>query len=176
MKDKNYLKKSFIMGIGTLILGFIPMLLLWIIHPKDSNLPGFFTFRAATWGDAIMLPLLMFSSTMLIGYNNSLTKKQKSISKFIGVISGVLAGLIQISWLKNPNIILNWTIPKVGYFNFAGWYHAIFFVGMGYFISLNVIRLFMTYYNNKKNFCSTVKTNSAGKRVWYYLLFESETS
>lgn len=113
--------------------GFGMMLLLWwnyrIRVINTLELPGLFDFRAATLGDAICLPLMVSSALMLLG-GQKLTDKQTKNCLILSGVAILIGIFVQASWLLDPNINPNWTIPKAHYFNFAGWYHACFFVVM----------------------------------------------
>ena len=138
---------AFLSGTVIFCMGFGMMLLLWWNYQlrtvNISDLPGLFHYRAATLGDAICLPLMVGSAFMLLRNKklNVLQTKKCLILSAVGMLIGVA---LQASWLMNPNINLNWTIPKPHYFNLAGWYHAFFFVvmfGVFTFLAASIIFL-----------------------------------
>lgn len=128
------LSKSLIKGLSAgvvvFLFGFLPMNFLWaqyLAEAPNLSLPGLYDYRAATWGDGLFLPIAAVGLVACISYIRCrLTTRQRAIVVFCGIIGVAFGALLQISWLANPNIRLNWTIPEVGYFNLAGWYHAFF--------------------------------------------------
>lgn len=133
IKFPNSLKSTLLSFVAVLCGGFGAMLLLWwnyqIRTVNALELPGLFDYRAATIGDAICLPLMVSSALMLLR-GQKLSDKQTKYCLFFSAVAMLVGVLVQISWLLNPNINPNWTIPKAHYFNLAGWYHACFFVVM----------------------------------------------
>lgn len=119
---KNSIMESIIVGFIVLILGFASMNLWWNILPRDNSLYGLYHYRAATWGDGICLPLLTGALYYVDKYKNN-----KKMYILIGIVAFLIGVGIQISWLFDDNIVLNWTIPRANYFNIAGWWHATFF-------------------------------------------------
>lgn len=104
------------------LLGFASMNIWWNVLPRNAELHGLYYYKAATWGDGICLPLLTGALYYICKYvRKSDNKKGYSI---IGVFTGLLGFGVQVSWLLDNNIVLNWTIPKVHYFNVAGFWHA----------------------------------------------------
>lgn len=119
---KSLVLKSIIVGFVVWVLGFASMNLWWNILPRNNELYGLYHYRAATWGDGICLPLLTGALYYIGEYKNN-----KKLYILIGIVAFFIGFGIQISWLFDDNIVLNWTIPKVNHFNIAGWWHAIFF-------------------------------------------------
>ena len=146
--------KGIIASFLIFVLGFGVMFLLYVNWNKAnpySELPGLFSYKAATIGDSILLPIIVGS---FIVYNKkiNINKSQKILKYLITALSGIIGVFIQISWLINDSTVLNWTIPNLHSFNFAGWYHAFFFVFMIVIISLCMINMFFTdrYINKQK--------------------------
>ncbi|RAS67112.1 hypothetical protein C8D87_103451 [Lentzea atacamensis] len=95
----------------------------------DDSLPGLHTFRSATVGDGILLPLLAFCLVRSSPQIRTWRRAERWAVATAGVL-GLLGGAAtQISWLANPDPRLNWTLPAPGTFNAAGWYHAAFLTG-----------------------------------------------
>ncbi len=138
------------MSLLVLIFGFGVMNLFWSMLPAYNNLPGLYYYRAATWGDGFLLPLLVGSATYYILSGSALTIKQKNRSYIMGGIAALIGILLQGSWLLNSNINLNWTIPMPHYFNIAGWYHSIFFIGIFFVISMLMTQVWYIRKNNCK--------------------------
>lgn len=129
----------FCLGFGVLFIFYIN----WSANNPSSELPGLFAFRAASIGDSILLPIIAGG---FVVYNQKiiLERKQQLCKWFLVAISGIIGVFIQASWLINDDTSLNWTIPKVHYFNFAGWYHAFFFVFMIVIITLGMVNMYFT--------------------------------
>lgn len=127
-------EKALIIGmlnaVGVFLLGFFVLFIMWETGEYPNGLRGFFYYKAATVGDGICLPGMIFSLATFNYYYGNLKAVNVERFGFVGVLATIAGALVQISWLMNPHIIVNWTIPSAGHFNAAGWYHAIFFSGM----------------------------------------------
>lgn len=127
---ENLLIRSIMMGIEVFLFGFVGMNIWWNILPREEGLHGLYYYRAATWGDGICLPLLTGALYYVCNYTKQITARKKKVCIATGIGCVVIGGIIQVSWLLDENIELNWTIPKVHYFNIAGWWHMLFFMYM----------------------------------------------
>ena len=138
-KKNDYVLYGIIAALLTLLLGFGVLYLLWNLIRGDKELPGLFFYKAATYGDAICLTVLIGSMTAFVKYNEDVLLNKKLKCLIVAIICGLIGIIIQASWLISDTTLLNWTIPKQHYFNIAGWYHSLFFVGMfsviGYLVS-----------------------------------------
>lgn len=130
-KLKTAIGKGIFATFAVLILGFGVMMTFWMIMKNDyPSLPGLFYYRAATLGDGICLPLLVGALMTYIILAEGKIHKPRRVEIFVSAFLGVIAIGMQASWLISNNTKLNWTIPRLHYFNAAGWYHAVFFVVM----------------------------------------------
>jgi hypothetical protein len=122
----------FVLGYGVLAIASAAGL-------GDQSLPGLYTFRSATVGDGLLLPLLAYSLVRVAGRTRPLREKRTvAVAAVIGALLGVAT---QVQWLMNQQVVLNWTLPKAGTFNIIGWYHAVFLVGScGFFAILWLLR------------------------------------
>ncbi len=160
------------------IIGFGIMNLLWIIDGGHSGLPGLYDYRAATIGDGICLPILVFAMTYFCKTHNTYNEKRNKYihkrSLLIGLISGFIGLSIQISWLFNPDIGLNWTIPKVHYFNFAGWYHCFYFSMMFGLIAYFLSKVFLLRKSEtlKNTISETIQTFLLAFGGSFYLMLQ----
>jgi hypothetical protein len=115
-------------------LGFGMLAVASVFGLGEQSLPGLFTFRSATVGDAVLLPLLAYH---LIRSCGPLREWGRTVRRavLVVVVAGILAGIAsQASWLMEPHPRTNWTFPAAGRFNFVGWYHAAFLtVACGFF-------------------------------------------
>lgn len=116
----------------TAITGFGVLLAFWVLGDWPTS-RGLFSFRAATVGDALLLPLLVGSLVAVIRAPSLRRYAQPKRERRLGVIAGLcgaLAGIaIQGAWLLDPDPRTNWTFPEPHHFNAPGWWHAVFFVG-----------------------------------------------
>lgn len=129
-KRKSVAAAGILAGAIVFLFGFTIMFVLWKMLGTRSGLPGLFDYKAASIGDSICLPILTGSLVMFLRANSNLDKTQKVIVQ-IAVILALLAGIcIQMKWLLDDDTKLNWSIPITHYFNAAGWYHSLFFIGM----------------------------------------------
>lgn len=115
------------LGLGTAVLGFGAMSCLarWGNYPHD--LPTLYSYRSATWGDGLLLP--MAAASLVVATDLLPARpRERSLSR-ASFIVGALTGLAtQVAWLRDPSPRLNWTLPTAHHFNTAGWYHAFFLV------------------------------------------------
>ncbi|MCL2559315.1 MAG: hypothetical protein FWE07_02400 [Turicibacter sp.] len=145
---KNIYFKVALIFIFIWSVGFGVMHHFWCVLPRDYNLYGLYHYRAATIGDGFFLPLLVASLSFYILKSHQdneikLQKKCITMNYIISCSAAILGLLWQLQWLSNENITLNWTIPRAGYFNIAGVYHAFFFVFMFYIITFLLIRVLL---------------------------------
>lgn len=113
--------------------GFGAMNFLWSFSSHSSELKGLYHYVSSTLGDGLFLPLAAGS----IEYARAQLHSSEVPSKLpllAGAFSGALAIATQISWLADPNIDPNWTIPAPHTFTVAGWYHAAFSVGVSAYL------------------------------------------
>ncbi|MGW5721857.1 hypothetical protein ACWEVP_37185 [Amycolatopsis sp. NPDC003865] len=120
-------------------LGFGVLAVASALGMGEPAQPGLFTFRAATVGDGMQLPLLAYSlvrSCEPVRHWSRGTRRAVALGATVGVIAG--AGS-QASWLANPHPKVNWTFPSAGTFNGVGWYHAAFLViASGFFAGATI--------------------------------------
>lgn len=92
------------------------MLIFWVFDEKNPQIYGFCHYKAATFGDGLFIPCIVggavyFLKTCQIRIRNKVIL-DKYIAFIVAIIFMIIGVLIQISWLLNPNITLNWTIPR----------------------------------------------------------------
>lgn len=151
---KQNIKMAFLAGLMTLLCGFITMLILWNtigVQYHLSTQRGFFYYRAATIGDGICLPIVVGAAFFFILSNNKILKGQTRICILFKNIAVFIGCSIQAKWLISNETVLNWTIPTQHHFNFAGWYHAFFFVGMCGIIAYLVSKMWFVIKNKIDN-------------------------
>ncbi len=158
---KNNVIKSLLAGLIVFISGFGVMYLFWILGTYPKNLPNLFSYYSSAIGDSVFLPILSAGFTMFfLNSDYKLSKKQKIIAIIFGII-GIFSGIaLQASWLINPDIGLNWTIPKPHHFNAAGWYHAVFLILMFAFVEYSLAKWWIIMYNKIEHNLKDVFINS----------------
>ncbi len=136
-KVDNRFNKSVIFGliagISIFVIGFGVLLIMynyWIRTQFVPNLKGLFGYKASALGDSICLPIFIGSMVAYVYYfyTHVNFKYKYQLPILAGGLSAFLGAFIQVTWLLNDNIVPNWSIPKAHHFNYAGWYHAFFFV------------------------------------------------
>lgn len=143
MKRKLFL--SLAAGAIVFLSGFGAMYLFRITEEYPSELPGLFSYYSSALGDSILLPIIGAGFVLFfLNSDHKLTAKQKRITAAFGIAGALFGVAQQISWLADPDIILNWTIPKTHYFNAPGWYHAAFLVLMISFCAYSAARWVIT--------------------------------
>lgn len=148
-------KLSFFSGLLVLIFGFIVMLILWNTIGRQYHsmeLRGFFYYRAATIGDGLCLPVLTGSAVYFILTTNKISKNQNKICIFYGIAAVIIGFGIQAKWLISDDTVLNWTIPTQHCFNFAGWYHSLFFISMCGLLFYLLSYMWFTIKNNMEKY------------------------
>lgn len=125
-----------LVGGGVLAAGFGVMASFsrWLTYPAD--LPGLYTYRSATFGDGICLPIvaaaLQFGSAGI-----ELNRRERLLVAACATLGAAAGFATQVAWLRDPHPRLNWTLTAPGHFNPPGWYHAAFLVGAsGFFAGL----------------------------------------
>jgi hypothetical protein len=125
-------------------LGALASLARWSDYP--AHLRGLATYRSATYGDGIALPLL---AALLLAAVQSRSlppihrlrrgRLQIAIGAGIGLCLGAA---VQALWWLDPDPPRNWTLPAPHHFTLAGRWHATFLIAMsGVFAGLWVALL-----------------------------------
>lgn len=126
MKRKRTVVCGCMLGLIVLLSGFGMMCVLWNMSDIPDTLRGLFSYKAATIGDAVCLPVLTGALYILTG-ERKLSSKGEKTCRGMAVIAFLMGMAVQASWLISDKTILNWSIPVLHHFNIAGWYHSIFF-------------------------------------------------
>jgi hypothetical protein len=126
-------------AIAAFLLGFGALNVFALSGTGAADLSGLYTFRSATVGDALLLPILAYGLVRSAAIQAEWTRTERRLIA-IGAAIGVLAGSTQVViWLLDPDPRLNWTFPAPGAFNLPGWYHAAFLVtASGFFAAAGV--------------------------------------
>lgn len=92
----------------------------------SSKLRGLYSYRSATLGDGLLLPLLAYGLVRAIAIQEAWSRRARLVIACAGLVGGAAGIATQAVWLTSATTPLNWTIPAPHSFNFAGWYHAAF--------------------------------------------------
>ena len=109
--------------------GFLALNMFYFLGYGRTRLPGLYTFRAATIGDGILLPLLAYSLLQSVDLGRLRKSRLQAGFAAAGGILGVVVGAgIEVYDLSSPTAPLDWTFPAPHRYNFPGWYHTLFLV------------------------------------------------
>ena len=157
----------FVIGFGVMSI----MYYYWLQTSSNGyhNLKGLYDYKASLWGDAICLPIILGAGTT---YILTFYGKVKHRDKFVfpitlGTLGGIGGIIMQAQWLISDSTLLNWSIPELHYFNYAGWYHAVFFVFVCTTIAFQLSCILQISINLKTN----VNFNSLHETLVYSFLF-----
>ena len=119
-----------LLGFSTCVVGFGVMVTLWFTQTRRPGLLGFTHYRAATIGDAVLIPIL-FGSLYVTHY--AIKSKTRVSTPSAGVVfAGALGAIggtaLQASWLLDDNPQTNWSLPMPHHFAPSGVYHAVFLI------------------------------------------------
>lgn len=124
-------------AIAMAVLGFGAMTIASALRLGDLTLPGLFSFRSATVGDGLLLPLITY--VLLRSAGPVCHRGRVAAAGLFGTVAGALT---QVWWLTDPTPRLNWSLPAPGTFNAIGWYHGVFLtVSCGFFAAAAAVVL-----------------------------------
>ncbi|WP_327048067.1 hypothetical protein OG320_09425 [Microbispora sp. NBC_01189] len=111
-------------AVGVAVLGFGALTVFSGFGLGADGPPGLFSFRSATVGDGLLLPLLSYA---LVRASGGVTAFRRQAVTFAAAGFFLAGAAIQAQWLLNSRPRVNWTLPRPHYFNLPGWWHAAFF-------------------------------------------------
>ena len=147
------------------LLGFGALNVFWHLGNYDPALPGLYDYKAATWGDGLVLSLGAGGFCAL----RTLSPSHSQPALTVGALLLLLGAAIQASWLFDQNISLNWTIPEPGRFNAPGLYHAAYFSGCFGFFGWNITVEIFDKKNRTERSCASPIVCIARLAVWLSL-------
>ena len=128
---------AIVAAMTVLVFGFGALNLASAVMRVSPQLRGLYTYRAATVGDGLILPLLAYGLVRAATFQDPWPRRARLIVA-CAHWQGHLGAATQIMWVLSATTPLNWTIPAPHKFNFAGGYHAAFlslaaafFAGLG---------------------------------------------
>jgi hypothetical protein len=114
-------------GAVLFLAGFVAVLGFWNLGDHPDHLTGLFSYRSATWGDGLFLPLQAIAVKYLV---DGLSRPRHRWLVEAATATGFLLGVFVIwSWWHDPSPQLNWTMPEPHTFTAAGYWHALFLIG-----------------------------------------------
>lgn len=110
------------------LLGFGAQAVLWATGEWTVG-RGLYDYRAATWGDVVVVPgLCGLLTAAFFDRRVPPLSGERRWTLAGGMTLAVAGALVQASWLAASDPVLNWTLPAAHRFSFPGWYHAGFVV------------------------------------------------
>nr|BFE51888.1 hypothetical protein GCM10017745_53150 [Saccharothrix mutabilis subsp. capreolus] len=96
---------------------------------STRDLPGLWTYRSATWGDGLLLPVCC-GALVLARAGLPPVERERLIGGAAAALGAAGGAATQVLWLLDDAPRLNWTLPRPHRFNAAGAYHAVYLVTM----------------------------------------------
>ncbi len=113
----------------------------WLATPFPGWLPGLGAYPSAYIGDTALLPAGCLILLLGIRQLPPVSREKAAVIVSAG-LAAALSVAMQAEWLDDPTTQLNWTMPRVGYFNAAGWWHAGYTTAMSAIV-IGLIALFV---------------------------------
>ena len=113
----------------------------WLTTTSPSGVPGLGAYPSAFIGDTVLLPTGCLM--LVIGIQRLRSAPWERALATIGAgVAATVAVIVQAVWLSDPKARPNWTLPRPGHFDGAGWWHAFYFTVMSIvLVSLTVLFL-----------------------------------
>lgn len=124
--------RTYLVALIVLLFGFCAMGAFWALQSNKPGLIGWTHYRAATFGDGLLLPLLVATLDVCIQRLRQDTgTSPRRTACFAAFIVGVgLGSALQVSWLVDPRPEVNWSLPRPHHFAPSGYWHAAFLIAM----------------------------------------------
>lgn len=117
-----------------LCLGFGALNVFALLGTGRSRLPGLYTFRAATVGDGLLLPLLAYSLVRSAGPQRRSGTRREPLSRAGAALGASAGAVVEAYTLASSDPRLDWTFPAPHSYDLPGWYHTAFLiVASGFF-------------------------------------------
>jgi ABC-type branched-subunit amino acid transport system permease subunit len=117
---------------GYLALLFLAGLVLpswWLVSASPRGVPGLGAYPSAYIGDTVLLPAACLLLAIGIGKLPP-ARRERTFAAFGAAVAAVTAIVAQADWLYDPTTQPDWTMPRTGHFDAAGWWHAAYFTAM----------------------------------------------
>jgi hypothetical protein len=121
-------RPALLTGSAVFVSGFGVVWLMWTMGEHAPELLGLTSYRSATWGDGLLLPI---ASASLVYAIRRLPPAHREVlwCSAAAVLATLTGAATQVFWLLDPSPRLNWTIPAPHQMNYAGIYHGLFLTG-----------------------------------------------
>lgn len=132
--------QALLAGVGIFTAGFGVISLLWWLGTWPADVRGLWTYRSATLGDGVLLPV---AAAMLVAAGERLpyAPRESTAIAIARLLGAAGAAVVVLLWLRTPDPQLNWQQSVPHRFNVAGWYHAAFMIVAGGFFAGATMRL-----------------------------------
>ena len=128
--SRTAVRRSLAAAVATGISGFGGLLAFSIaIRSSTRDLPGLWTYRSATWGDGLLLPVSC-GALVLARMSLPAGERDRLLTTAAASVGALGGAATQVLWLLDDAPRLNWTLPRPHHFNAAGVYHAIYLTVM----------------------------------------------
>lgn len=117
---------ALLVALIVLVAGFGALNVASAIMSYSPTLRGLYSYRSATLGDGLLLPLWAYGLARAAAVQERWPGRTKLVIACAALAGGTAGAATQIAWLRSATTASNWTIPAPHTFNFAGWYHAVF--------------------------------------------------
>lgn len=123
---------------GTLFLGPIMFLSISRVFYRNYKFLKYPVDAVDFIGDCVFLP---FFNALLVFYNINYFVKQNSGYLWFCLAFALLVSIFWSIHRKKISNFNDWSRPKIGVFNFGGWYHIIFFFVQSFLIFVGMFYL-----------------------------------
>jgi hypothetical protein len=110
------------------LLGFCALNIFMLLGLGQPRLPGLYTFRAATIGDGLLLPLLAYCLVRSASPPWPASRYEAVLAGAGGFLGMSIGAAVQVYALLDPDSRLDWTFPAPHSYNLPGWYHTGFLI------------------------------------------------
>ena len=117
---------AIVVALTVLVFGFGALNVASAVMSFSPKLRGLYTYRSATVGDGLLLPLWAYGLVRAAALQEPWPRHARLVVVCAALAGGAGGAATQIAWLVSATTPRNWTIPAPHSFNFAGWYHAAF--------------------------------------------------
>jgi hypothetical protein len=101
----------------------------WLAAPAPRGVLGLSAFPSAYIGDTVLLPVGCL--VMLRGVRRlHPARMERVVAAVAASVTAAIVIAMQADWLFDRTAQPNWTEPRIGDFDAAGWWHAVYFTGM----------------------------------------------
>jgi hypothetical protein len=133
--------RTWVPGIVLAFLAGMVLPVWWLTSVHPRGVAGLGAYPSAWLGDPMLLPggLLV----LVIGIRKlPPAQRERVFARDGALVAAVISVIMQAMWYADPTTRRNWTRPRPGDFDMAGWWHAVYFTAMsGLLVGLVVMFL-----------------------------------